>query len=367
MLGFLKSRAFRIYIIPGAVFQSVMVGGGYGTGREIVEYFTAYGSLGGLLGIVVSYLLLATILILTFEFARKFKAFDYRHFFKGLLGRAWVSFEILIILQFLLVLAVLASAAGNILNDTLNLPYIAGLLLMLMAVGALTFFGQSLISKVLTAWSFLLYLVFAVFLIAVLRDDGVSFGSSGQLREWSINDGWLTSGFKYALYNLAVLPLLLYTARDFETRTETIRSGAIAGGIALLPAVFFHVALIHTGPTVLEQAIPAYWVMSQMGLTGLIVVYTAMLFGTFIETGAGMLQGINDRIDGYLLEINRKPLTRAWRASIAMLAILVSAGLSLLGITQLIAHGYGTMAWLFLLVYVLPLLTIGVSKLRRDP
>lgn len=365
MLNFLKSRAFRIYIVPGAVFQSVMVGGGYGTGREIVEYFTAYGLLGGLLGIVVAYLMLATILVLTFEFARTYQAFDYRHFFKGLLGRAWVSYEVLIILQFLLVLAVLASAAGNILNDTLNLPYVAGLLLMLLAVGALTFFGQSLISKVLTAWSFLLYVVFVVFLIAVLRDNGASFGNSGQLLEFSAKDGWLASGFKYALYNLAVLPLLLYTARDFTSLGETVRSGAIAGGIALLPALLFHIALVHAGSTVLEQAIPAYWVMSQMGVTGLIIVYTAMLFGTFIETGAGMLQGINDRIDGYLLEIKRSPLSRTWRAIIAMAAILVSAGLSLLGITQLIAHGYGTMAWLFLLVYVLPLLTIGVAKLRR--
>ena len=30
MPGFLNSRFFKVYIVPGAVFQSVMVGGGYG-------------------------------------------------------------------------------------------------------------------------------------------------------------------------------------------------------------------------------------------------------------------------------------------------------------------------------------------------
>jgi len=56
--------------VPGAVFQSVMVGGGYGTGREIVEYFTSYGFLGGLLGLSIAIACMATILALTFEFAR---------------------------------------------------------------------------------------------------------------------------------------------------------------------------------------------------------------------------------------------------------------------------------------------------------
>jgi uncharacterized membrane protein YkvI len=49
----------------------------------------------------------------------------------------------------------------------------------------------------------------------------------------------------------------------------------------------------------------------------------------------------------------------------AILAILLSAGLSLWGITSLIAQGYGTMAWGFLVVYVIPLLTIGVYRLRK--
>jgi len=32
MIGFLNTWFFRVYIVPGAVFQSVMVGGGYGIG-----------------------------------------------------------------------------------------------------------------------------------------------------------------------------------------------------------------------------------------------------------------------------------------------------------------------------------------------
>ena len=46
----LNKHFFKVYVIPGCVFQSVMVGGGYGTGREVVEYFTRFGFYGGIMG-----------------------------------------------------------------------------------------------------------------------------------------------------------------------------------------------------------------------------------------------------------------------------------------------------------------------------
>jgi len=103
--------------------------------------------------------------------------------------------------------------------------------------------------------------------------------------------------------------------------------------------------------------------ISQLGFASFLALYTVMLFGTFIETGAGILQGINDRVDGYLEDSGRPTLSPMSRATIAVSAILVSAGLSLIGITDLIAKGYGTLAWGFLAVYVIPLMTVGVYRL----
>jgi len=362
--GILDRRFFRVYIIPGAVFQSVMVGGGYGTGREIVEYFTSFGAAGGLLALGVTYAVLALVLATTFELSRCFCAYDYRKFFKLLLGRGWIAFEVLMILLFLLILAVLASASGNILRDNFGIPYTAGLLAMLGLIGVLTFFGRALIERVLTFWSFFLYAVFIAFFVAVFGGEDTSLSAS--LSVAATRDGWMTSGFKYALYNLAAAPLLLYVARGFETRAQAMCSGAIAGAIAIMPAVLFHFAFLTAWPDVLGENIPAYWMMTRMGLIALVTVFSVMLFGTFIETGAGMLQGINERLDGYLLEASSGSLSPGSRALIAVSAILVSAGFSSWGITNLIARGYGMMAWGFLVVYVIPLLTIGVYRIWKQ-
>lgn len=360
MWGLFNTRFFRVYIIPGAVFQSVMIGGGYGTGREIVEYFTVYGFIGGLLGLLVSFLAIGTILALTFELARRFGVREYRSFFKLLLGRWWFLFEILIILQFLLVLAVLASASGNILRDSFDLPYSVGLVIMLVVIGALTFYGRDAIAKVLTFWSFVLYAVFIAFFISVLAADWNTDSGAGGA---AILDGWWISGLQYSLYNVAATPLLLYVAQDFETRAETFRSGMIGGAIAIIPAVILHVSMFMLYPDVLEQPIPVYWMMAQMAMPILLVCYSIMLFGTFIETGAGMLQGINDRIDAWLVEKRNRGLTRPAHAALAVFAIVVSALLGFWGITNLIAQGYGTMAWGFLAVYVVPLFTVGVWRI----
>ncbi|MGM0396523.1 MAG: hypothetical protein ACQEP4_05650 [Bacillota bacterium] len=48
-MNFVKSDTFKKYFIPGIIFQSVVIAGGYGTGREIVEFFLSFGTVIGLI------------------------------------------------------------------------------------------------------------------------------------------------------------------------------------------------------------------------------------------------------------------------------------------------------------------------------
>ena len=215
----------------------------------------------------------------------------------------------------------------------------------------------------LTFWSFFLYAVFLAFLVVVFRNE--SFSITAIFQSTEVRSGWWWSGLQYAGYNLAVIPLLLYVARDFETRSEAVFSGIAVATIALIPALVFQLAFAAAIPDVLNQDIPVYWMIGQLGLASFLAIYTVMLFGTFIETGAGILQGINERIDGYLEDSRGSSLGPFSRAVVAVSAVLISAGLSLIGITDLIANGYGMLAWGFLVVYVIPLMTVGAYKLSN--
>ena len=40
---FMDYTWYKKYLLPGFIAQSVLIAGGYGTGRELVEYFVQYG------------------------------------------------------------------------------------------------------------------------------------------------------------------------------------------------------------------------------------------------------------------------------------------------------------------------------------
>ncbi|NNM33496.1 MAG: hypothetical protein HKO53_10545, partial [Gemmatimonadetes bacterium] len=49
-----QTSVFRRYFLPGFLFQSVVIAGGYGTGAELSEFFLTQGPMGGLLAIVAA-------------------------------------------------------------------------------------------------------------------------------------------------------------------------------------------------------------------------------------------------------------------------------------------------------------------------
>ena len=363
MLQFLDSRFIRVYLIPGAVFQSVLVGGGYGTGREIVEFFTRFGGLGGLLAILVTWICWTVVLGLTYEFARVFGTQNYRDFFRELLGRAWVIFEVLFVVMLLLVLAVVASAAGEILQDRFGIPYLLGLTVMLTAVGVLTFFGRGVVTKSLAIWTVFIYVTFVIYFVVAFSELRVEMFT--QVGAGEIEPGWWISGIQYGMYNLFIVPVILYSAAGIRTKKEAVTSGLIASTICIFPAILFHMTFLGFYPEIVTWEIPLFTLISELGVAGLLGLYLLVLFGTLIETGAGLLQGMNERIDGYLRDTRGTSLPKLSRALIAVSVMLMSALLATAGIIALIARGYGTIAWGFLLVYVIPICTLGVWKLWK--
>lgn len=357
------SPAFKKYLLPGFVFQSVVIAGGYGTGRELVEYFLKYGPLGGLCGMfLVTTVLWSILLAVTFEFSRKFKVYDYRSFFMKLMGGFWVVFEIIYLILLFIVLAVIGSAAGVLLRDNFGLPYLAGVMIMLAAIGFLTFKGSLLIEKFLSSWSIVLYLIYiAFFVIAFLK-----FGAEIERNLFSaaVLPKWALGGFKYALYNMGVIPAVFFCLPHIETRKEAVSAGFIAGLIGILPGFFFYVAVLGHYPSVLPEEVPAVFVLKKAGVPLLLILYQVVLFGTLIETGTGFIHAVNERIRS-TLRSKGKELPAGVRPLVAAVLLGASLGLSTFGLINLIAKGYGSISWGFFAVFFLPLMSLGVYKIFR--
>jgi uncharacterized membrane protein YkvI len=361
---FWSSSFFKKYLLPGFVFQSVVIAGGYGTGREIVEYFLNYGPLGGLLGmILITTVMWSLMLIVTFEFSRIFKAYDYRSFFKKLLGRYWFLFEILYMYNLLLVLAVIGSAAGILIRDNFGLPYIFGVIIMLTAVGFLTFKGSGLIEKFLSGWSMILYLVYGIFFIIAFLKFGPSIKKA--LVSAEILPGWALGGFKYALYNMGVIPAVLFCLNHIETRKEAVKAGILGGIIGIFPGLLFYIAVISHYPSALPEEVPAIFILQKIGFPALLIIFQIVLFGTLIETGTGFIHAVNQRIQS-ALKARGKELHRWQRPLIALVFLMCGLGLSTFGLVSLVAKGYGSLSWGVFFIFIIPLMTLGLLKIIKE-
>jgi uncharacterized membrane protein YkvI len=360
-MTFLKSPRFQKYLLPGFVFQSVTIGGGYGTGRELVEYFLNNGPVGGLLGMVlVTTVIWSVILAVTFEFARVFKAYDYRTFFKKLLGPFWILFEVIYFILLFIVLAVIGSAAGILLEANFGIPYIFGVIIMLAAVGFLTFKGSGLIENFLSIWSLLLYAVYITFLVVAFIKFGPAIKSS--LTSGNIGSGWILGGFKYALYNLGIIAAVLFCLKHIQTRKQALIAGLLGGPIAIIPGLLFYIAVVGFYPEILPVEIPVVYVLNKAGVPALLILFQIVLFGTLVETGTGFIHSVNERLRS-ALRAKGKDLKQWQRPMVAVIILLIAFGLSTFGLIDLIAKGYGTISWGFFVVFIIPLMTIGIYKI----
>jgi uncharacterized membrane protein YkvI len=358
------TAAFRKYLLPGFVFQSVVIAGGYGTGRELVEFFLSYGPVGGLLAMVlISTVIWSAVCAVTYEFARVFRSYDYRSFFTHLLGRGWPLFEICYFALLLIILAVIAAAAGSILEETFGLSYLVGVIGMMAAVGYLVFRGSGTIERVLAVWSFVLYSVYVVlFVWSASRFGGDTLTA---LERGTATGGWVIGGVRYAAYNLAIIPAVLFAVRHAETRREAVSAGLLTGPIAMVPALLFYLVMAGQYPEILDRPVPANHVLELLGSRAFQITFQIVLFGTLIETGTGLIHAVNERIAGVYSEKSRvmPPFVRPTMAAGLLIA---GAFLAQVGLIGLIARGYGTLTWLFLFIYVIPVLTWGIWKIRAQ-
>lgn len=354
---------FRKYLLPGFVFQSVVIGGGYATGRELVEFFFSSGPLGGVFGLLISGLVFGLVLAAGFEFARITQAYDYRQFCQALLGRGWVIFEVAFIILLLLILSVIGSAAGELTAASFGLPPVLGTLVLMALVALLTFSGSEAIKKVLAGWSFLLYFVYAALMFLAFSRFGDAI--SDVYNATAVGDGWVKSGILYSGYNLAVLPAVLFAVRGQSSRREAVGSGLMAGAIAVVPAVLFFVAMMSLYPEIGAAPVPASTLMAALEMPVLGLLFQIVVFGTFVETGTALLHAVNERLDARFSEVGREmPQYARPVVAIGILAVAIVAG-TYFGIIDLIASGYGLLTLVFIAVLVVPLLTIGVWRVLK--
>jgi uncharacterized membrane protein YkvI len=352
-------------VLPGLAFKAVVIGGGYATGRELVEFFLPSGAVGGVWSMLLAAAIWSGICALTFLFAFAVRAADYQAFFRRLLGPFAFMFEALLILYTIVTLSVFGAAAGAIGASLLGWPTIVGTLLLAVGILIVTARGNESVEGLFKYVSVLLYGTYAIFLILCVVKFGGRIGDA--FTHSGPATGWVTGGITYASYNVIGAVLILPMLRHQQSKRDAFFSGLVCGPLAMLPALVFFVCLSAYGSQVASQQLPSDFLLRQLGLPVFHWIFQLMIFAALLECSVGNVHAINERVCAH--RVSRGGLdTPRLRFIVTVLLLIFAMGVAQeVGLVALIAKGYRILAYLVLAIFILPLVTLGVWRLIRAP
>jgi len=370
---------FHTLLLPAIIAQSMIIGGGYATGREVVEYAGRFGSRGWL-SVAIIAVCFSVVMALAFELARLAGAYDYKTWSRNLVGPLWWLVDILFLSMMMLVIAVMTAAIGEVLQQTLGFPKPLSLVLAITAVGFLTWRGSGFIERAKTWGSTALYLGYCAFTVLVLTAPAAEPAAASPPVPGS-EAGALdvtVAAILYVAYNVAVVPAVLFCLHRQTRRSETVVSGVLAGLAMTIPfALTLACLLRYPEPSVMNAEVP--WLqLIGIGANGRaggpalwIAIFGVVAGWTLVETAVGSIHALVHRVERNLGDLPRRlrpasgELTPGKRALTSVVVLVMAAALSTVGIIDLVARGYGTIAWGFIALIVLPLFVVVPIRAYR--
>jgi uncharacterized membrane protein YkvI len=245
-------------------FIGTVVGAGFASGREVMQFFTRFGHYGPLL-IALSTVFFVWIGAKVMLLSAEIRAKSYEDLNKRLFGESagrWVSHLMLIIL--LGVNAVMLAGAGSIFSEHLNLGYQSGLLITMFACFLLLRKGMNAILSINSIVVPLMIAFTVILVVDTLKSPGAGrwLTLTTDLSPWA---AWL-SPFLYAAFNLSMSQAVLVPLGSAIGDRRILLRGAWIGGIGIGGMLLAgHIALSARMPGVSKFDIPMGGIARELG------------------------------------------------------------------------------------------------------
>jgi uncharacterized membrane protein YkvI len=288
------TQAFQI----AAVYVGTVVGAGFATGKEIVEFFSRFGFFGFISILMSGYLFIALGSKLM-RMAALIDAKSYQEFNEYLFGK-WPSRVINVFMLFMLlgVSAVMLSGAGAIFEEQLGLPKAVGVFLtiflsfIVMLVGTKGLFAvNTFVVPVMITFSIIL-MVYSVQLPNFINQ--LLFIPHSE-------DGWksVIAPFSYVALNLGLSQAVLVPIATEIKDDWTIKWGGILGGAALtIILIASHFTLIML-PNLELYNIPMATVMKNLA-PFFYWIFVLVIYGEIFTSVIGNVFGLDRQLKQYL-------------------------------------------------------------------
>ncbi|MGG1556390.1 YkvI family membrane protein [Paenibacillus ferrarius] len=278
-------------------YIGTVVGAGFASGQEILQFFTRYGSL-ATLTIALATLLFIWIGIQLMLMAYDLKAASYEDLNKVIFGERigkWISLFMMVVLFG--ITTVMLAGAGTVFEEQLHLSYTSGLLVTLVLSYLILTRG---IKAIMTVNSIVvpIMLLFSVVIVVYTWHSPSSGNWLRITSDDTLGQIWFAP-FLYTAFNLAMAQAVLVPMGAAMTNRSTLISGGLLGGAGIgLLLLSAHYALSAQMPGIAQFEIPMGSIMTKLGplpqLAYLLVIY-GEIFTTFIGDAYGLSMQLQQR------------------------------------------------------------------------
>lgn len=345
----------------GSAFIGIIVGAGFASGQEILQYFTSFGLL-GIVGAIISTALFAYLGMTLTRLGSRMRATSHKEVIYKISGRyLGIVVDGIIILTLFGVGAVMIAGAGSNLNQQFGLaPFVGSLLMVVLVFLTILLNVDKVVGVIGSITPFLIFSVIgvSVYCLATMGDTTFMELDSDATKVPTTLPNWFISAINYVSFNIAVGASMALVMGGAEKNEKTAAWGGFVGGLGLgLLILLSHLAIFSRIDTVADADLPMLAIMND--ISPILATFMAfILYGMIFNTAVSMYYAFGARFI---------PTGTKGFKGFVFITLVIGFGLSFFGFKNLVAHFYPYIGYLGLfLVVALIYITFKLpAKVRR--
>lgn len=339
----------------GGAYVGLIVGGGFASGQEILQFFTSFGFKGLLGGLIatIGFMLLGMIIL---QFGYELRATSYKQVFYYITNKYIGFFFDIFITMFLFIITVaMFSGTGSAFHQMFHLnPMLGSFLITVVVFTTLTFDVQKIIQIIGALTPYLLGIILMITIYSIFTMD-VSILDLEELAkgQGSAAPNWWTGALLYVSYNIGSSIAMLTVIGNSAKSKKIARSGGVIGGFLLGVLIFMlNIAMLVKMNHIGQAEMPILQIAIQLHpIIGIVmaIVLLCMIYTTAIGTlYAFVARLISPKHKGYI------PIL----AIVSIFAFFASS----IGFTTLVGRVYSTMGYVSFFIVII----LGFQYLKKQ-
>ncbi|MFD1032687.1 YkvI family membrane protein [Metaplanococcus flavidus] len=337
----------------GSAFIGIIVGAGFASGQEILQYFTSFGFL-GILGAILATALFAYMGMSLTRLGSRMQTTSHKEAVYGIGGKiGGFIMDAIIILTLFGVGVVMIAGAGSIFSQQFGLPAVLGNTVMaLIVMGTIMLNVKKIIAIIGSITPFLVVMVIGLAIYSLLTMDA-SFATLEPIakEQDSALSNWFYSAINYVSFNIAVGASMAIVMGGSEKDEKIAARGGFIGGLGLgVLIILSHLAIFSAVDQVGTSDMPILQMANDISpILGIFI--SLILFAMIYNTAVSMLFSFTARF----AEMNTK------RFNITVIIVVTLAySLSFRGFTELVGQFYPYIGYMGLFLVI----TLVVTNIR---